>query len=79
MALRSPHRGPGPHRRRARQGAHGGRGAAAGEVREITAEYNEILAGWRVNAEELEPYHQVMYERTLAERAPMQRWVPQFR
>lgn len=48
------------------------------EVREVMAEYNEVLAGSRANAEELGPYYQAMYERTLAERVPMQRWVPAF-
>jgi 5-methylthioadenosine/S-adenosylhomocysteine deaminase len=48
------------------------------EVREVMSEYNEVLAGSRANAEELGPYYQAMYERTLAERVPMQRWVPPF-
>jgi 5-methylthioadenosine/S-adenosylhomocysteine deaminase len=45
------------------------------EVREVMAEYNEVLAGSRANAEELGPYYQAMYERTLGEAVPMQRWV----
>jgi cytosine/adenosine deaminase-related metal-dependent hydrolase len=48
------------------------------EVRAIMAEYRGTLEAARRNAERLGPYYEAMYQRSLAEHAPMLRWVPPF-